>query len=455
MKLRDLQGLRVGVWGLGVEGKAAVRVAKRSGAAEVVVVDARASTFGGDWDVTDDTSSLYKCDVVIVSPGISRHRPDVRALAARATVTGGTAIALGELSDRGQRTLCVTGTKGKSTTSAVAATVLTGCGVSASHVGNIGKPLLGLLEPDNGVSLAEILIAEISSHQAADVDVSPMNGAITSLAPEHLDWHGTPESYYEDKLRLFANRPDAEVVVSHQALPIALQYLSPSILRTPEELVEPTVLDSFSQGSLAGRHNTSNMRVALAACTSLGVNVAACRDEAQTALQAFEALPHRLTPVASLHGILFIDDTLSTTPLSTLAALEALDTRDVTLIAGGQDRGLDFTNLAEQIASRHVPVRVVTMPDTGSRIAQAIRDASAARDREVIIRETETLAAAVEVSTRLTPKSGVVLLSPASPSFNRYTNYEQLAAAFLGFAEEAGAVVFRVSRSKVSWYANM
>ncbi|MDQ6946703.1 MAG: UDP-N-acetylmuramoyl-L-alanine--D-glutamate ligase [Actinomycetota bacterium] len=441
MRLGDLRGYRVGVWGLGVEGDAAARAAEAAGAAQVVVVDHEASVVAGRWQLTNDTQVLASCDVVIRSPGISRYRTDARELAARTLVVTGTALALAELLGMGQRVLCITGTKGKSTTSALVATILEACGVSAAHVGNNGKPMLGLLLERETTPLPDVVVAEISSYQAADVEVSPSLGAITSLAPEHLDWHGSIDRYYADKMNLFVNYPDALIVVSNQAIQIAAEYLPLSTLRTPDQVVDTTVLASYSQGTLLGQHNRENVRLALACCARLGINLQSSRGRIEAALQAFQGLPHRLNPVASLDGVVYIDDVLSTTPLSVTAALEALGTHAVTLIAGGQDRGLDFDSLAHAIVFRDCPIRLITMPDSGCRIARSIRRASADTDRKsVVVYEVEDLVAAVDTATRVTSPDGIVLLSPGSPSYNRYANFKALGSAFADLLTKAGAV---------------
>lgn len=439
VRLKDLRGLRVGVWGLGVEGEAAAHAAEAAGAAQVVVVDAKAPAVAGRWQATSDTQVLASCDVVVRSPGISRYRTDAAELAAQTLVITGTALALAEIIEMGQRVLCVTGTKGKSTTSALIVTVLEAYGLSAAHVGNIGTPLLGLLREYDTTPRHDVVVAEISSYQAADVEAAPPLGAITSLAPEHLDWHGSIERYYSDKLNLFANRPDVLVVVSEQAFGIAAEYLPPSVLRTPDQLVGAAVLDGYSQGTLLGRHNKENVRLALACCTQLGVNLQSGRSRIEAGLQAFQGLPHRLRPVASLSGVVFIDDVLSTTPLSVTAALEALGTHAVTLITGGQDRGLDFAGLARAIVFRNCPVQVITMPDNGWRIAGAIRDVSTATGHETAIYEVEDLAAAVAKATKVTRRDGIVLLSPGSPSYNRYANFKALGSAFSDLLAKAGA----------------
>jgi UDP-N-acetylmuramoylalanine--D-glutamate ligase len=441
VRLAGLAGRRVGVWGHGREGRAAVRAAGAAGAAGVVVVDAvlpspedlppgvRAGT---------DVAALAGCDVVLRSPGISPYRDDARDLAARTRVTSGTGLALAEFAARSVPTLCVTGTKGKSTTSALAAAVLTAAGRPAVHAGNIGTPLLDVLL-DGVVGDGTSLVVEVSSYQAAAVDDFSGWGAVTSLAPEHLDWHRTVEAYYRDKLHVFAGCGPASVVVGAQARGIAERHLDPAVLVDPADVVPEAQLAGFRPGHLPGVHNVANVHVALAACARMGVDLDRHGDAVRVAVHEFRALPHRLSPVATRDGVTFVDDTLSTTPVSVLAALEAFAGRPVTLIAGGQDRGLDYTDLARAVVARGGSVRVLTVPDTGARLAADVRAAAAGSGAEAPVTETASLADAVAEAVRTTDRGGVVLLSPGAPSYNRFRNYEELARTYEQILADAGA----------------
>ncbi|MGY1821324.1 UDP-N-acetylmuramoyl-L-alanine--D-glutamate ligase [Geodermatophilus sp. SYSU D00079] len=441
MRLAELAGRRVGVWGHGREGRAAVRAAVAAGAAGVVVVDAvppDPAQLPPGAEAGTDVPALARCDVVVRSPGISPYREDAQALAARTTLTSGTGLALAEFGARAVPTLCVTGTKGKSTTSALAATVLDAAGRPAVHAGNIGTPLLDVLL-DGAVQEGTSLVVEVSSYQAAAVDDFTGWGAITSLAPEHLDWHGGVEAYYRDKLHVFAGCAPGTVVAGAQPRGIAERYLDPALLVDPGDVVPAAVLEGFRPEHLPGVHNVANVHVALAACVRMGVDLDASGAAVRAAVAGFRALPHRLSPVATRDGVTFVDDTLSTTPVSVLAALDAFADRPVTLVAGGQDRGLDYTGLARAVVARAGGVRVVTVPDTGARLAADVRAAAADRGVEPPVTETEGLAEAVAEAVRTTPAGGVVLLSPGAPSYNRYRNYEELARTYEQILRDAGA----------------
>ncbi|MGY1622655.1 UDP-N-acetylmuramoyl-L-alanine--D-glutamate ligase [Geodermatophilus sp. SYSU D00965] len=441
MRLAELAGRRVGVWGHGREGRAAVRAAQAAGAAGLLVVDAvppAAGDLPAGAEAGTDVAALGTCDVVLRSPGISPYREDAQALAARTTMASGTGIALAEFGARSVPTLCVTGTKGKSTTSALAAAVLTAAGRPAVHAGNIGTPLLDVLL-DGVVTDGTSLVVEVSSYQAAAVDDYSGFGAVTSLAPEHLDWHRSVDAYYRDKLHVFAGCGLATVVVGGQARATAERYLDPAVLLDPADVVAAESLAEFRPAHLPGVHNVANLHVALAACARMGVDLAVSGDAVRAAVADFRALPHRLSPVATRDGVTFVDDTLSTTPVSVLAALEAFAGQRVTLLAGGQDRGLDYADLARAVVARDGSVRVVTVPDTGARLAADIRAAAAEAGVAAPVTETASLGEAVAEALRTAPRGGVVLLSPGAPSYNRYRNYEELARTYEQILLDAGA----------------
>lgn len=439
MRLTELAGRRVGVWGHGREGRAAVRAALTAGAAGVVVVDAVPPTdLPPGVQAGSDVAELAGCDVVFRSPGISPYREDARALAARTTLASGTGVALAEFAARDVPTLCVTGTKGKSTTSALAAVVLTAAGRPAVHAGNIGTPLLDVLL-DDAVAEDTALVVEVSSYQAAAVEGWSGWGAVTSLAPEHLDWHGDVATYYRDKMRVFAACGPASVVVSPQARPVAEQHLHPAVLVDPADVVPPARLAGFPLERLSGVHNVANLHVALAACVRMGVDLDRSAEAVRAAVADFRALPHRLSPVATRDGVTFVDDALSTTPVSVRAAIDAFAGQQVTLIAGGQDRGLDYTDLAAAVVARGGTVRVLTIPDTGARLAADIRAAAAAAGVDAPVTETGSLADAVAEALRTARPGGLVLLSPGAPSYNRFRNYEELARTYEQILLDAGA----------------
>jgi len=448
-RVADLAGRRVVVWGLGREGAAAGRAALRAGAGTVVAVtdavpspaELEAWAEGGLGGVpVRGLDELDSAQAVLLSPGVSRYRPEVAALLGRGVpVTGGTQLFLAE---QRARTVVVTGSKGKSTVTRLTAHLLEAAGREAVAAGNIGTALLDLLpdlpgDPDAG----PLVVAEVSSYQAALVTSPARAAVLTSLFPDHLPWHGSLQRYYGDKLRLFAARPPIRLVngadpnvaalLGDPSLAGADTYAAPgSRVRVEGEGLDAAVVVAgvpvlALRGSrLPGVHNRVNVAAAVAVLDALGVDVAAERSRLEAALAGFAPLPHRLEPVGTVGGVTFVDDTLATTAQAAVAACEAYPEQPLTLLAGGLDRGIDYDPLVAHLRerARRTPLTVVAMGTAGERIAGGLPG--------VPVERTDDVADAVRRAAKLTPSGGVVLFSPAAPSPVEYGSYERRSAAF-------------------------
>ena len=374
----DLAGAQVGIWGLGREGHANLRKLLALGVEPVLVDDHPAGpalSIPGGRPVlaTADggLAALQRCDVVVKTPGLSRYRPEVAQLsAAGIAVVGGLGLWLAEADLR--RVLCVTGTKGKSTTSSLTGHLLTGLGYRCMVGGNIGAVPY---DPDNAGDF-DYWVIEVSSYQATDLPCSPPVVAVTSLHPDHLDWHGGVEQYYRDKLSA-CSQPGAELTVANG---------DSALLREHAALLGPRV-DWVSEHDdpaatwmeplgLPGRHNRRNALIARRCLAALGVPGAADDAALRAAAAGYQPLPSRLTPVGTVGGVTFVDDSLSTNVLPTLAALDAFPGRRIALIVGGHDRGIDYAPLAAGIVARDAPTYVLTLPDSGPRIRTQIEAAA-------------------------------------------------------------------------------
>jgi UDP-N-acetylmuramoyl-L-alanine---L-glutamate ligase len=423
----ELAGRSVGVWGLGVEGRASLARLEALGVAPVLVDDAPpeggldgrpvlATTAGG-------LDALARCEVVVKSPGISRYGAEAEALvSAGVSLAGGLGLWLAD-ADR-DRVVCITGTKGKSTTTAVAGHLLAGLGYRAVTGGNLGVPPWAPAAPTE----ADFWVVEVSSYQATDVATSPPVVAVTSLHPDHLPWHrGDPETYYGDKLSL-CTQAGADLTVANGDSPL---------LRDRRAALGPrvewvTAAEGDPPGwsaplGLLGRHNLRNARIARACLVALGVPEAADDEALAKAATGFEHLESRLRPVGEVDGVLFVDDSLSTNVLPTLAAVDAFPGRRVAVLVGGRDRGIDYAPLAAGVASRRAPTLVVVL---ASEVAPRVRAALDAAPGSAEVIDRDDLDAATRAAYDWARPDGVVLLSPAAPSFDRYRDYRARAAAF-------------------------
>jgi UDP-N-acetylmuramoylalanine--D-glutamate ligase len=378
---------------------------------------------------------LARCDVVVKSPGISRYRAEVRRLeAADVAVCGGLGLFMEEADTA--RVACVTGTKGKSTTTALAVHLLNGLGYEARAGGNIGRPPW---DPAGGPA-PDYWVIETSSFQVPDLYSGPPVVAVTSLSPDHLDWHGSVERYYADKLSLCIKPGVAHAVASGSDPELRAQadQLGPNVQWVGADDVERDRLWS-EELALPGSHNARNASIARAVILALGI----LADDAALAAAAegFSALPSRCHSLGRAGTVEFVDDSLATNVLPTQAALEAFEGRAVALLVGGQDRGIDYAPLGRSIALRAESTLVVTMPDNGPRIGAAVRAAIDSNDAIEVV-DAPDLASAVEAAHDWAASAGraggVVLLSPAAPSFGRYHDYEDRAGAFARAAARYG-----------------
>ena len=435
----DLRGRLVGVWGLGVEGRATIRKLDDLGVTSLLVDD-RPPADGVDGRPVDATAdggleALSRCDVVIKTPGISRYRPEVGVLEFGGTpVVGGLGLWLAE-ADR-DRVVCITGTKGKSTTTAIAGHLLDRLGHRVMIGGNLGLPPYDPEAPSD----VDHWVIEVSSYQATDVPVSPPVVAVTSLHADHLTWHrDDPETYYADKLSL-CTQPGADLTIANGDSPLLRDraaLLGPRIEWVTAPAVAPD--DDWTAGlGLLGVHNHRNALIARACLVALGIDGA--RDDAAMAAAAegFEHLESRLRPVGTVEGVLFVDDSLSTNVLPTLAAVDAFPGRRVAVIVGGQDRGIDYVPLAAGLAARGAPTLVaITESEAAGRIRAAF-DAVSAGDHLAVV-DCADLDVAARAGHDWARPDGVVLLSPAAPSFDRFRDYRERAAAFVAAVDRLGA----------------
>jgi UDP-N-acetylmuramoylalanine--D-glutamate ligase len=432
----DLAGRRIAILGTGREGAAALEALRGVAASIVATTDGEAP----EWDVpvlvrpgADDLD----VDVVIKSPGITPRHPLVAALADRGVpISSGTDLWMGE---HAGRTIGVTGSKGKSTTSSIAHALLPGSG----YGGNIGLPLLAMSE-------ADLFVVELSSYQCQSLTVSPDVAVVTSLFSEHLDWHGSTEQYFTDKLNIVRHEP--RVVVANGEDADVREWLARSY---PTELVrwvggeegyrleerdgatwlfrDGEFLLPASELQVRGRHNALNALLALAAGDAAverdstlerDGNGRLPADAVAERLRAFRPLEHRLEPIADPSGVTFVDDSLSTSPFAAIEALKAFPGEDVVLLVGGQDRGVDYSPLAEYLA-QHPIARVIGLPESGARILTELPGVTEMSDGMVdAVRRARAVGAAT------------VLMSPAAPSYGIYRDFAERAAHFRTAIEE-------------------
>lgn len=436
MRFAELADRRVAVWGFGREGRATIAALRARqpalplslycSAGEVSAARQFDSALTIHEDAPD-AAALASYDVVVKSPGISAYTPALLAAQAQGTrFTSGTALWFAENS--GARVIAVTGTKGKSTTSAMIAHLARSLGVQTALAGNIGLPLLELLDCE-----ADLWVIELSSFQTGEAGPHAL-AVFTSLYEEHLDWHGSREQYITDKLRLadtagqlLVNALQPVLMQRTVAHPHRLLFGQPSgwhvadgAIRRGDEAVFP--LDRLAA---PGRHNALNACAALAALADVGMDALA----AAPALATFRPLPHRLQSLGESGGFQWVNDSISTTPQATLAALESLRPLAVTVLVGGYDRGVDWADFVQSMQASPVNA-IICLGSNGPRIDAALRAAAVLCP----VRCVDDLTAAVSAAKAQTAAGGTILLSPGAPSFDQFKDYAERGRRFVELA---------------------
>ncbi len=408
----DLARKRVGIYGYGVEGHATAR-RLASITTDLVLVDDDPSEPGVLRSSDGGLEALTTCDVVLKSPGIPRRRADVIALEESGVpVTSALNLWLNEIDRR--RVVCVTGTKGKSTTTSLLAFFLRCVDQEAHELGNIGRPPY---DPALDVS-SGWLVLEVSSFQSVDLTVAPPLVLVTSLGSDHLDWHRTLAQYHEDKLSITRAAGEHVTLISQST---ELERARP-LMGGRVEVAARDAGGLTQRLGLLGEHNEFNVGLALAACAlCIGGEIDDVRVSVGARADEFVPLRGRLTLVAThdIDGrvVRFVDDGLATAPLPTIAALQVFSEGPLALIAGGFDRGVDYGDLAEVLGQRPSPTTVVVIGPAGERLAELCRDLDVIHARDMDV--------AVRVATDALSQGGVVLFSPAAPSFDAYRNWSE------------------------------
>jgi len=437
----------VAVVGLGKSGVAATRLLSREGV-HVYASDAADRPDGGDALAElrglpgvevelgrHDLAKIRGAAAVVVSPGVPPGAPPVAAArAARVPVVS--EIEIGFAALEGARCIAITGTNGKTTTTALVAHVLEAAGVRATAAGNIGRPLADIAV---GRDRYDWLAVEVSSFQLHDSPhFAPDVGVLTNLAPDHLDRYPSVAAYYDDKRLLFHNATAQSVWVlnADDAAVLALaegaagRRVGFSLTRRADGWYDGTAqvlnlgdapLLPRRELKLLGDHNVANALAAALAARAAGV----APEAVARGLRSFRALPHRLEPVREVGGVLWINDSKATNIASTTVAVAAMD-RPFVLLLGGRHKGEPYTGLAPRLRER-------------CRLVIAFGEAGPLVERElagVVPLERGTTFEDVVARARRAARPGdVVLLSPACSSYDMFRNYEERGATFRQLVE--------------------
>jgi UDP-N-acetylmuramoylalanine--D-glutamate ligase len=400
---------RVLVLGLARSGRAAAAALRAQGVA-VVAHDASESvdTAGLDADVRLgrwDDDLLDGVGLVVKSPGVPGNVPPVATARAR----GVPVISEIELGARllANPLVGVTGTNGKTTTTALLGAVFDEAGWPVEVAGNIGRPLTGLV---GAIDDGAWIVCELSSFQLEDVEtLRPRVAVLTNLEPDHIDRHGSFDAYAAAKLRAFERQGDGDVAV----VPRGFGSVPGSARRVEFSADDPLP----AEPRIPGAHNRENAAAATAAALAIGVP-----DEAVArALQAFPGVEHRIEEVATVDGVLYVNDSKATNAAAALRALASFPGRPKHVILGGRGKDEPYDALAAAFERED---RAYLIGEAAESFATALDGAG------VPFVRSETLDRAVAEAAASASDGDVVLLSPACASFDQFERFEQRGEEF-------------------------
>ncbi len=445
--------MKVVIAGFGVEGKASYDYWRAKGD-EVAIADERADLTDAPADARlilgpDAFAQLGEFDRVIRSPSV---RPDKLPYGDKVWSATNEFFAQCPAPIIG-----VTGTKGKGTTCSLITSILRAAGKTVHLVGNIGQPALAVLP---SITPDDIVVYELSSFQLWDVKKSPHIAVVLMIEPDHLDVHASLDEYLQAKSNIRRYQSLADSCVYHPTNPYshkiaatelecllndehcvsmdtAYRYAIPSenqvYIRDDNFCIQDRVICSVNNLKLPGKHNIENACAAISAVAELEEWPKVIRDEhVVEGLRSFAGLPHRLKFVAEVDGIHYYDDSIATTPGSAIAALKAFEQPKV-IILGGSDKGADYTDVIE--VCRETESQVLAIGQTGLVIRELC-----AKLGVVCTRVDSGMMEVVQKAHELAHVGDVVILSPASASFDQYRSYADRGDQFIAAVEALQSV---------------
>jgi UDP-N-acetylmuramoylalanine--D-glutamate ligase len=433
--------------------------------------DAKLSFIGGE---TRYLSNLNQFDVIFKTPGIPLHLPQIQEAQQQGVLISSNLQLFFEIVETWKQelqsklkveidgksstllqpiTIGVTGTKGKSTTTALIHHILSENNLDSVLVGNIGQPALDKI--DQTTSKGKLVI-ELSSHQLDQLKISPDIAVIQRVVAEHLDYYPNPEAYYASKQAITKYQKvnqyviynpqwqhTRELAVLSQGKKLtfhlkfkqnsdSLVYIKSYYLTFRDNKHEEQII-ALKDIPLLGKHNFNNVAPAIIVGKLLGLSGA----QIGQAIHTFKPLPHRLEKIAEKNGVLYVNDSLATMPDAAIAALETFKDRPVILLAGGHERHQDYSGLASTILKNQVKA-LALFPKNGQRLQQEIeKQAQELNLSAPPSKIVKSMPEAFEFIQQHVQAGDVVLLSPGAASFGVFQNYKDRGEQFRQLALNA------------------
>ena len=392
----------------------------------------------------NNLENLNGFDIIFRSPSVMPYREELKKESDRGAIITTEIEMVLKLTP--SKTIGITGTEGKTTTTSIIYEIVKKAGYNCFLGGNIGKPIFTLIKD---MTPEDIVILEMSSFQLTYMDISPDISVVTNIFPDHLNVHSSYEEYREQKKNIFKHQNENGITVLNYDNEFTRQFVKETngkvIFFSSKEKLEDGYIYDTSDGTikycedgvrrhlikkgdikLRGIHNYENICAALAATATL-VDI----DTAANIIKDFKGVEHRLEFVKEINNIKWYNDSIGTSPASTIAGLNAFD-EDIILLAGGSDKGLDYKEVGETIAKK-VKTLILTGP-TATKIEEATRNAPNGDKVEICF--VESLKEAVKLANKKAKMGDIVLLSPASASFDAFKNFEDRGNQFKKYVME-------------------
>jgi len=451
--LKDIENAQsIAILGFGREGRSTYElIRKRFPGLRITIADQNKDIIH-DFDQNPESRTVFKTgpnylegldefDLIFRSPGIYLQEYSENEIL-RNCVSSQTDLFLQYFS---RQTIGVTGTKGKSTTSALIHHILKNSGRKTVLVGNIGVPPFDVIEQ---IDRDTLIVFELSSQQLEDIHIAPHISIILNLYDEHLDRYGTSEAYHRSKMQIFNAQHEGDHLIYNlddnvlssyieahyrQYFTFSLTnkhecsaYFDAGNIYLSEQENNINILPVDDSIPLRGKHNISNIMAAMLACRAAGLSF----DEMIAGIRTFKGLEHRMEFIGKYGNILFYNDSIATIPEATIEAIRALEKVD-TIILGGHDRKRDYSTLYDTLVDSQIR-NVMLIGPAGKRMHD---DLAQKENHDLTLFPVENLQEAFEFIPKITKPGHICLLSPAAASYDAYKNFEARGAEFKRLAK--------------------
>jgi UDP-N-acetylmuramoylalanine--D-glutamate ligase len=444
-----VNGKKVGVVGIGISNTPLIKMLLENGAI-VSAFDKKDREKFGDFAFEIEALGIplylgkdylknINCELIFKSPGIRFDMPELLKAKENGTEITSEMELFFDLCPC--KIIAVTGSDGKTTTTTLIYEMLKASGLKCHLGGNIGNPLLPQIDE---IEKEDIVVLELSSFQLHTMKKSPDIAVITNISPNHLDWHKSYEEYIEAKKNIFINQNSTSRLVLNLDNEITKGFANEAngevcyfsynqkvdngiYFNKNEDLVfanSETVIINRKDIKLVGKHNVENIMAA--ACAVWGL---ASVESIKKVANEFGGVAHRLELVRELYGVKYYNSSIDSSPSRTIAALSTFEQK-VILLTGGKSKNIPYDSLGKPIAEK--AKILITIGETAKDIEKALADetAKSGKGKDILVLRCNTYEELVQTARRNAKEGDIVILSPASTSFDMFKNFEERGNTF-------------------------